>query len=259
MSVLTVNNLKLSEVVDRSIPIPFYYQLREYLARLIQSSVLKPGDQIPPEMEICASSGLSRTVVRQAIRELENEGYLERKRGKGTFVTRPKVPERLVQTLTGFYEDTVARGQIPETIVLNFEVIPATFKIAHELKIPVGEPVVHLNRLRSIEREPIVLVATFIPGYMVPDLISHEITHQSLYQLLAESYNLICVLARRSLEAVPATAEEARMLQVEKGSPLLLLKSTGYLEDGRPLEHFIARHRGDRTKFDVELIKPPRQ
>jgi GntR family transcriptional regulator len=259
LSILTENNFKLSEAIDRSVPIPYYYQLREYLWRLIQSSMLKPGDQIPAEMEICASSGLSRTVVRQAIHELENEGYLVRFRGKGTFVARPKVPERLVQTLTGFYEDSVARGQIPETQVLDFELIPATAKIAQELQLPVGELVFHLNRLRSIDHEPILLVATYIPRYMAPDLISQDMTHQSLYRVLDEKYNLTCVRARRSLEAVPATSEEARMLQVEKGSPLLLLKSTGFLADSRPLEYFIARHRGDRSKFDVELVKPPSQ
>jgi GntR family transcriptional regulator len=98
--------VNLNEAVDRRSPIPYYYQLKEYLVRLIHNDVLKSGDRLPTEMEICAGSGLSRTVVRQAIQELENEGYFIRFRAKGTFVARPKVQERLVQTLTGFYEDT---------------------------------------------------------------------------------------------------------------------------------------------------------
>jgi GntR family transcriptional regulator len=251
--------VNLNEAVDRRSPIPYYYQLKEYLVRLIHNDVLKSGDRLPTEMEICAGSGLSRTVVRQAIQELENEGYFIRFRAKGTFVARPKVQERLVQTLTGFYEDTVARGQVPVTHVLNFEIIPATYKIAQELQIPAGDPVIFLNRLRFIEHEPIVLVGTYIPRFMCPDLIQLDMSTHSLYRVLAEKYNLEIVRAHRSLEAVAATVVESAQLEVEKDSPLLLLKSTGYLADNRPLEYFIAFHRGDRAKFDVELVKPLHQ
>lgn len=246
----------LKAVIDRESPIPYYHQLREFLVHMINTGLLKSGDQIPPEMDLCDETGLSRTVVRQAIQELVNEGYLERFRAKGTFVAKPKVPERLVQNLTGFYEDSVARGQIPQTDVLAFEVIPASYKLGQELQLPPGEPVIHLNRLRFIEREPIVLVATYVPRHFCPDLLEEDMSNQSLYQTLKDRYNLEIVRARRSLEAVTATAEEAKLLKIEKGSPLLLLKSTGYLKDGRPLEYYKAVHRGDRTKFDVELVKP---
>jgi len=246
----------LSQAVDLSSPIPFYFQLREYLIQLIQTGALQTGDQVPTEMELCSTTGLSRTVIRQAIQDLVNEGYLERYRAKGTFVARPKVPERLIQTLTGFYEDTVAHGLIPHTQVLDFEVIPSSSRIARELRIPSGEPVIYLNRLRFIENEPIVLVETYIPNYMCPDLLQVNMETRSLYQVLREQYNLCIVRAYRSIEAVPARVDEAKLLGIEKSAPLLLLKSTGYLANGRPLEHFIARHRGDRAKFEVELVKP---
>ena len=247
--------INLSEAIDRQSPIPYYYQLKEYLARLIHTGVLKPGDRLPTEMEICSVSGLSRTVVRQAIQELENEGFFERFRAKGTFVARPKVQERLVQTLTGFYEDTIAHGQIPVTQVLNFEVIPATSKIAQELQVPAGDPVFFLKRLRFIDQEPILIVSTHIPRFMCPDLFRFDMSKHSLYGVLKENYHLIIRRARRSVEATAATPEDARLLGVDKGSPLLQLISTGYLGDGRPLEYFIAHHRGDRAKFDVELLR----
>ncbi|GAB4561434.1 MAG: GntR family transcriptional regulator [Anaerolineae bacterium] len=248
--------IDLSQAVDRSSPVPYYHQLYEYLASLIQTGVLKPGDQIPTELEICQMTGLSRTVVRQAIHDLVNEGYLERFRAKGTFVARPKLPERLVQSIAGFYEDSMARGQVPVTQVLDFDVRPAPAQVAQKLQIGVGEPVIYLNRLRFIEGEPIVLVATYIPRVLCPDLIQEDMRTQSLYRVLESRYGLVIVRARRSLEAVAATAEEARLLQIEKGAPLLLLRSVGYLEDGRPLEYYVARHRGDRARFDVELVRP---
>ena len=82
MQLAVDSTINLGEAIDRESPIPYYYQLKEYLARLIRSNVLKPGDRLPTEMEICGASGLSRTVVRQAILELENEGYFVRFRAK---------------------------------------------------------------------------------------------------------------------------------------------------------------------------------
>lgn len=256
MSSDQTSHIDLRDAVDRGSPVPYYHQLYEYLASLIQNGILQPGDQIPTELEICEMTGLSRSVVRQAVHDLVNEGYLERFRAKGTFVARPKVPERLVQSIAGFYEDSVARGQVPVTQVLDFDVRPAPAQVAQKLQIGVGDAVIYLNRLRFIEQEPIVLVATYIPRSLCPDLISEDMTSQSLYRVLKERYGLVIVRARRSLEAVAATADEARFLRIEKGAPLLLLRSIGYLEDGRPLEYYVARHRGDRTRFDVELVRP---
>ncbi|MGD0004661.1 MAG: GntR family transcriptional regulator [Anaerolineaceae bacterium] len=247
--------INLSEAIDRHSPIPYYYQLKEYLASLIRTNVLKSGDRLPTEMEICSESGLSRTVVRQAIQELENEGFFVRFRAKGTFVARPKVQERLVQTLTGFYEDTIAHGQTPMTRVLIFEVIPATSKIAQELQVPVGEPVFFLKRLRFIDQEPILVVSTHIPRFMCPDLIHFDMSTHSLYRVLQQNFNLIIMRARRSIEAITALPEDVRLLGIENDAPLLQLTSTGYLQDGRPLEYYIAHHRGDRAKFDVELVR----
>jgi GntR family transcriptional regulator len=255
MQTLFKTTIDLSQAVDHSSPIPFYFQLREYIIHLIQTGVLQTGDQVPTEMELCSITGLSRTVIRQAFQNLENDGYLERFRAKGTFVARPKVLEHLVQTLTGFYEDTVATGLIPRTQVLDFEIIRSPTRIARELRIPSGDPVIYLNRLRFIENEPIILVETYIPNHLCPNLLQVDLETHSLYQVLREKYNLYIVRANRSIEAVAARANEAKLLGIERNAPLLLLKSTGYLANDRPLEYFIARHRGDRAKFEVELVK----
>jgi GntR family transcriptional regulator len=247
--------IDLSQAVDHSSPVPFYFQLREYIIHLIQTGALQTGDQVPTEMELCSTTGLSRTVIRQAFRDLENEGYLERYRAKGTFIARPKVLEHLVQKLTGFYEDTVATGLIPRTRVLDFKVIHASTRISRELRIPSSEPVIYLNRLRFIENEPIVLVETYIPNHLCPDLLQVDLETHSLYQVLREKFNLSIVRAYRSIEAVAARTNDAKLLGIDRNTPLLLLKSTGYLANGRPLEYFIARHRGDRAKFEVELVK----
>src|ERR1035437_4333614 len=96
--------------IDRSSPVPFYYQVKQLLVADLESRALSPGDRLSGDHELCDTYGVSRTVVRQALSELETEGIIERLKGRGTFVAPPKTTEGLVQTLTGLYEDVAARG-----------------------------------------------------------------------------------------------------------------------------------------------------
>ncbi len=100
----------LPRKIDKDSPIPYYHQLKELLRHRIQAGVWPPGSQLPTEAEICRMFGVSRTTVRQALSELLHEGLIRRERGRGTFVNKPKIRERLVERLTGFYQDMVAQG-----------------------------------------------------------------------------------------------------------------------------------------------------
>ncbi|MFZ3085954.1 MAG: GntR family transcriptional regulator, partial [Candidatus Hydromicrobium sp.] len=97
-------------VIDHSSPLPYYFQLKELLVKEIKKGRLKPGQQIPSEFKLCEQFKVSRTVVRQAISSLVQNGYLNREKGRGTFVTKPKITENLFQNLTGSYEDMLTRG-----------------------------------------------------------------------------------------------------------------------------------------------------
>jgi len=248
--------LSAQEVIRRDSPVPYYYQLEEFLREQIENGTWKPGQQILSEAELCEAFDVSRTVVRQALNELVHEGLLYRRRGKGTFVAEPKIRESLVQHLTGFYEDTVALGLKPSTKVLEQKVIPAPPKIADGLGIREGEPVTMIDRLRFVDGEPIVLVITYVPQKICPELINEDLSTQSLYAILEQKYGLELVYGRRTLEAVAATEEEAKLLEIDEGDPIILLRSISYLKDGRPIEYFKARHRGDRSRFEVELVRP---
>jgi GntR family transcriptional regulator len=206
-------------------------------------------------MELCEAFGISRTVVRQALRELEYDGLLYREQGKGTFVAEPKISESLVQDLTGFYEDMVARGLTPVTQVLRQEVQPADEKVAHYLQIQPGDEIVLIERVRSVGGEPFVLVVTHLPYHICPDLVNEDLTTQSLYALLEGKYGLQLSHGRRTIEAVAANQYEVRHLGVQEGAPLILLHSVSYLKDGRPIEYFHAVHRGDRSRFEVEVVR----
>ena len=244
-----------SDVIRRDSPIPYYFQLEGFLKEEIESGRWNPGQQIPSEAEFCEAFGVSRTVVRQALNELVNEGLLYRRRGKGSFVARPKIAESLVQNLTGFYEDMVAKGLTPITQVLEQKLIPASKKVAGMLSLKEGDQVIKMDRLRSINNEPILIVTTFIPYHICPTLLEEDLTKRSLYAVLEDRYKLEIARGRRTLEAISASEEDAKLLGIEEGDPLVLLKSVSYLKDGRPIEYFEAKHRGDRSRFEVELIR----
>lgn len=214
---------------------------------------------MPGEAELCRSFDVSRTVVRQALKELEYKGLIYRKKGRGTFIAEPKIHESLVQNLTGFYQDMEAKGHRPHSEVLKQEKVPAAKKIAIDLELEEGAEVIHIDRLRFIGQEPIVLVTSFLPFELVPGLDEVDLTNQSLYVYLDKVYGIQISSSKRFLEAVPANQLEAELLQVDIGSPLILLDSISYLSDGTPLEYFHALHRGDRSRFEVELIRVSQQ
>lgn len=242
-------------VIDYSSPLPYYFQLKELLAKEIKKGRLKPGQQIPSEFKLCEQFRVSRTVVRQAISSLVQSGYLNREKGRGTFVTRPKIAENLFQNLTGTYEDMLARGIKLDTKVLEQTKCEADSEILERLKLEPGELVIKIKRLRFINNEPIALVTTYLPYEICPSLLEEDLTNQSLYGVLEEKYALRIAHGRRSLEAVSADRQIAALLGVKIGTPLMLLNSISYLEDGRPIEYFSALHRGDRSKFVVSLIR----
>lgn len=241
--------------VNHSSPIPYYVQVKDALIEWIIQARWKAGDQLPGENELCLIFDVSRPVIRQALNELALQGVVYREKGKGTFVTGPKIKEGLVQRLTGFYQDMAAQGFTPQTKVLAQEKIQSNPDIASCLQLDLESPVIKIERLRAIEGEPIVLVTTFIPFDLCPQLLHEDLSDQSLYTFLEQSCGVSIVYGRRTLEAVPASKYAAALLKVRKGSPLILLNSVSYDKDGRPVEYYFAYHRGDRSQFEVELVR----
>ena len=241
--------------IDRTSPIPYYVQLKEALREQIESEAWRPGDQLPGEPELCRTFDVSRIVVRQALKELTYEGLIVRHKGRGTFVAEPKIAESLFQKLTGFYQDMADRGHITVSKVLKQEVVAAGQKVASQLQVEPGTPLIEIGRLRFVEEEPIVLVTTYLPQALCPALLHADLSHESLYLFLDKECGLVIARGRRVIEAVPASEYEAGLLEVEQGSPLILLESVSYLEDGTPVEYYHALHRGDRSRFEVELVR----
>lgn len=239
--------------IDRSSPLPFYHQLKKILIEDIERRKLAPGDRLPGDHDLCERYGISRTVVRQALTELESEGVIERVKGRGTFIAPPKTAEGLVQSLTGLYEDVAARGGELRSDVRRLEVVPADAQVASELRLEPDHPVIAIERLRFVDDEPWVLTITHIPQELAPGLLDEDLSRQSLYALLEGKCGVQLARGYRSVEASTAGAALARSLGISPGAPVLVLRNISYDPEGKPVESFVAYHRGDRSRFEVGL------
>jgi GntR family transcriptional regulator len=180
---------------------------------------------------------------------------ISRRKGKGTFIAPPKISEGLVQKLTGFHQDMVERGQRTSTKVLHRNVIPASETVARFLSLAPGVEVIDLLRLRSVNDEPIQMVTSYIPLVICPALATVDLTDRSLYEFMEAACGVFIARGRRYIEAVLANETEAALLGIERGAPLLMLDSVSFTESGQAVEYYHALHRGDRSRFEVELLR----
>lgn len=242
----------MAEGIDRRSAAPMYDQLRRLIVEHIENDRLQPGDPLPGEHRLCEQYGVSRTVVRQALAQLEHEGLVERVKGKGTFVARPRTAESLVHTLVGLFEEVARRGGHVHSDVLRHEMGEADAEVATALEIEKGAPVVVLTRLRHVDDDAWSLSTTWMPQEVGVVTLGVDLQDTSLYGLLAE-HGITATHGVRSAEATVATHEQAGLLGVSAGSALLRLRSVSRDESGRPIEFFIAHHRGDRSRFEFQL------
>lgn len=239
--------------VDRSSAIPFYHQLKEIIRAQVMSGQIGAGARLESEHELCKRYGVSRPVVRQALTDLKLEGLLHRRKGLGTFVSPARTSQGLVQTLNGLWEDVHAMGRTLRSEVRQLHVTPADHDVARRLALPPESSVVELERLRFIDDEPWVYTISHVPHGMAPDLAEQDLTEQSLYLLLRDRYGHQVTRSHRIVEARVTDKQLARDLQLSVGDPLLVLTTVSYDQDNVPMETFIAFHRADRSRFEVDL------
>ena len=239
--------------LNRDIPIPLYYQLKEILLESIKHA--EKGASFPTELELCEQFDVSRPTVRQAIIELVNEGFLYRIKGRGTFISEPKIKQDFLIELKSFSEEMRQKGLTPTTQVLDFRQIECDDHIGEALQIPVGSAVVQLERLRFADGEPVVLVMTFLPASKLPGILERHFEDESLYHIIEVEYGYTIDRAVRTLEARMAGEYEAKLLGVKKKTPIQYIETITYLTDRTPIEYSLAHYRGDKSEFIFELKK----
>ncbi len=242
-----------SPSIDHDSPVPLYYQLYLLLVHMIESGQWPPDSAIPTEKELNEQYRLSRTTTRQAILQLVSEGYLTRHKGRGTFVTKPKVrhgPQRSFG-ITGYMRD---HGLEPGWRFLKMERVIPPKKVSLALGLQEKHLVLEITRLRLANDEVIGLHIADVPFPLANQVQAEYLTQgdSSLYYL-EKCLNITLSESHRIIEAVPARPADAKLLKVAEGSPLLSVQRTTIAADGKPIEHLRALYPGDRFEYYVHL------
>lgn len=237
--------------LDKSSPIPLYYQLKEALAKLIESGYA-PGDMLPSEPEIEKKFEVSRMTVRLAMNALVEEGLVVKQQGRGTFVQAPKITHRL-SSVTSWTQQMLERGMTPKTIQTELDRIEPPKKIKLLLGLEESEPILRIRRIRHANSEPMCVMVNYVRERYVPGLMDNGMTEESFYSLLEKKYRLRIAKAQETVEAREATEEEADKLKVELWSPVLFVTRVSFLPDGSPLEVVHLTSRADRYQYQIML------
>jgi GntR family transcriptional regulator len=241
--------------IDPTSPVPKYFQLREILLDLIEEAELPVDAPIPSERELCHRYRLSRMTVRQAVDHLVSEGRLYRVPGKGTFVARPKIemPLRLVS----FTEDMRARGLEPGARDLDRRTIPANIHLARVFGVPPGSGVHVVERLRTADAEPMAVERSHIPSGAAPNLLDITLSDVSLYDVLEKRFGVVFDAGEQTIEAGIADTADARLLDLPRGSAVLLLQRRSFM-NGTCVELAVSTYRADRYQLRSALEIPRR-
>lgn len=244
--------------INKSVPIPLYYQLKEAILDEIEKGNYESGSVIPTEKSISDFYGISRITVRQAITELVQEGWLYRIKSKGTFVAQKKIQQDFIQKLETYEEQMKRLGVVPHTEVMEFRVVYAPHVVAEKLKIEEKSEVIYLYRKRFADDIPIVLVETYLPLADCEFILDRDMQKESLYKNLGKTENTRIHCVKRVVEAVEACSNDVKLLNIKKGKPIQKFETIGYNVFGKPIEYSVARYRGDYNRFEVTIMADTR-
>jgi GntR family transcriptional regulator len=185
---------------------------------------------------------------------LIHQGLLYTVQGKGTFVAPHKFRVQWAQETAGFHADMARRGLGVKIRMLEQALAPADERVAAELGLNLGAPVVKFVRLRYVDDKPFDIATNYLPAQLFPGLEREDLTTASLYALMQSKYGIRLDHGVRLAEAAPCSPEEARLLHVKASVPLLVIHSTMYDVEGRPVEHGVAKQRGDRAQVEIAVV-----
>ena len=238
--------------IDRSSPVPLYFQVAQQIEDAISSGRLVPGDRLDNEISLADRFGLSRPTMRRAIQQLVGKGLLVRKRGVGTQVVHGQVT-RAVE-LTSLFDDLSRGHQEPRTTVLVNELVPAPDDVAAKLDIASGTTVLHLRRLRLAGGEPLAVMANWLPEDLA-EVGRADLATRGMYQVM-RSRGVHMRVARQLIGARLATAEESRLLGEPRTTPVLTMERTTHDDSGRAVEWGRHAYRASHYTFEVTLVDP---
>lgn len=234
--------------LDSDADAPLHQQLTEAVRAAITDGDLPPGSRLPTEAQFQEHFAISRSVVRQAMSSLANDGLVQRGRGRGSVVAPQHEHHRAVQKMSGLSAQIASPDDVVTTKVLCFE---RASNARAEAALGTSD-LVSLQRVRSVGGEPIALIHTWLARATVPGLNAEELVDASLHEVLAVRFGVPVSAGHRQVRAVAASETIADGMAVPVGAPLLVLEGTSQDATGTAIEYFCTWHRGDRVVFDVD-------
>ena len=243
-------------ILDRNSPMPLYYQLERSLELEISSGRWVPGDQIGSEPDLMNQFGVSRSVIRQALKRLEQRGLITRQRGRGSYVANEQLRSWLLASQSGFFQDEVDRaGRLVRTDVLRAEIELLPDWALRALELPPGALGVVLERLRYVDAELTLYDSNYLPEELAESVVSLTTDPQgSLYELLRRNHGLEVGGGRRVVSAVIAGTYLAKVLGVSRAAPLLVVEGIDWTADLRRFDCYRTWLRPERMKIEVDVV-----
>jgi GntR family transcriptional regulator len=242
--------------IDSVDHLPLYAHVEQALIARISDGSLSPGTRLPSEDCLVQEYAVSRTTIRAAVQSLIQRGLVEIQRGKGTFVTLPKITQELTE-LTGFVEDMQTLGRKATAKVLDQQVVTATVVVARQLALPQGSRVVRIQRVRLADGNPLSFDETYLPKELGRKITTNNLETEPIFSLLEHKYNTPLVEAEYRLEASCADSAVATALNIDIGSPIFLIERTSYSLGHRPVDYEKLHYRGDQIRFVTRLARRP--
>lgn len=239
---------------DSDSRVPLYAQVEAVLAASITDGTYPPGSQLPNEEALLARFGVSRTTLHKTVQNLIKRGLIEIRRGKGTFVTQPRITQELTE-LSGFVEDMHALGRHPTARLVDQRVLPAPDTAARRLGRMAGTLAMRIQRVRLADGVPLSFDETWLPKEIGEKIVGNDLDTQPIFSLLEEKYNTPLVEAEYRLEATCADGAVAQALNIEPGSSIFLIERTSYSAGHQPVDYEKLYYRGDQIQFVTRLAR----
>jgi GntR family transcriptional regulator len=196
---------------------------------------------------------VARMTVRAEIARLTAEGAVYRLHGRGTFVAEPRIEQSAA--LTSFTEDMIARGHVPGSTVASSETIEADSFLAAVLEMKAGDPCLRLDRVRTADHRPMALEQAYLPLHRFEGIDAIDFADASLFQVLAERFDVALGDAEQRVVAVRIEPDEAPLLEVPEGTPGLRFSTVTRDAGGSPVFYAVSLYPGDRYEIAMRQTR----
>ena len=229
--------------------LPYYLQIYNELRGKIVSQVYLKGQLIPSENELAGEFDVTRATIRNAVKKLQDEGFVCTEKGKGSYVNAPKIEQSLFKFYS-FGRDYSSLN-IQSVLVKIEDIIDED--IQKVLNLSTQDHITQITRIRKLDDTPVIIETSYIPASLAPDIESFDLEKLSIYNLLEQHYGLHILKAKEYLDTCIADSYCSKLLEIDKGKPVFVTERITYDTTERSIEYRKSIIRSDKFRFSVEL------